>query len=114
MNTSSAARSSSAPFWIATAAVTLIALYLSWISGAAGHGDYVIARLLLPLACVMISLNPTGSVVALVAVLEWPAYALVLRRAAARRKSGFASITIVFVHAVAAVVCFTVLATHFN
>ncbi len=64
-----------AKFGIGATVVTLIALVLGFLSGGAGHGDYVLARILLPFACATIALPLIpGAFVFIIAVVQWPTY----------------------------------------
>jgi hypothetical protein len=58
-----------------------IALAIGIISGGAGHGSYVAARLVLPLACLCLG-DYAGAlwIVSLLAVLQWPVYGALIDR----------------------------------
>jgi hypothetical protein len=56
-----------------------IAVLIGFVSGGAGHGDYIAARIVLPFACQFIgSYLGAAVVVSALAFLQWPLYGLLV------------------------------------
>src|SRR3954468_23729845 len=100
-------RTRSLAFWTVAALISVVALALSVWSGGAGDGDYIVARLLLPYACLLIALLPGGALVVVAAVLQWPAYALLLRRAVGKHHGWQIAVGIFTIHVAIAGLWFT-------
>ena len=56
-----------------------VALVVGFISGGAGHGSYVAARVILPYAYAL--LGPYAIVVSTLALIQWPIYGFLVDRA---------------------------------
>jgi hypothetical protein len=97
-------------FWlplITCLAATPICLLLGFASGGAGHGDYVIARILFPFT--MLAAVLLGSITApfvLLAVAQFPIYGLVLGAANKKGRMALAPAVLVATHVIFAVGCF--------
>jgi len=108
----------SSKFWIPLAIsliVTPLFLYLGIASGGAGHGHYLLAKLLFPFT--MLSTRAFGSIVApfiLLAIIQFPLYGFILGAANERRTMFMPAAGILLVHSVAAVACFFVVGANFS
>ena len=97
-------------FWkpvIASLVVTPVCLFLGLVSAGMGHGDYVLARILLPYA--MLSAVLFKGIVApliVLAVAQFPLYGVALGAAAKRGRLSTALLLLLVVHTLAAVACF--------
>ena len=67
------------PFLAVGLLVTPVALVVGFISGGAGHGSYVVARMILPYACAL--LGTYVIVVSTLAFIQWPIYGFLVDRA---------------------------------
>jgi len=85
-------------------AMTPLACAFSVISTFGGHGDYRVARILLPLACLCMDHAGAPFTVVAIALLLWPAYGLFLSQ---RRRGLFNLLLVVAVHAGSVVWLFT-------
>ena len=95
--------------------VTPVFLYLGIASGGAGHGNYLLAKLLFPFT--MLSTRVFGSIVApfiLRAIIQFPAYGFILGAANVRRTMFLPAIGIVLLHSVAAIACFFIVGPDFT
>ena len=95
--------------------VTPLFLYLGVASGGAGHGNYLLAKLLFPFT--MLSTRAFGSIVApfiLLAIIQFPVYGFILGAANVRRTVFLPAIGILLLHSVAAVACFFVVGPDFS
>lgn len=95
-------RSRWAPLWIALV-ITPIALVLAFASAGFGHGNYVLARIVLPFACLLIGTAMTPLVL-LAAVIQWPVYGLIVTHANSRK---LACGVVLLIHTLAAIWLFT-------
>jgi hypothetical protein len=89
-------------------AATPVCLFLGIASGGAGHGDYVLARVLFPatmLAAVLFAGSISAPLVAL-AVAQFPLYGIVLGAANVRGKMLHAAVTLIAAHLLFAAACF--------
>ncbi len=108
----------SSKFWtplVISLIVTPIFLYLGIASGGAGHGNYLLAKLLFPFT--MLSTRVVGSIVApfiLLAIIQCPAYGFILGAANVRRTIFLPAIGLLLLHSVAAVACFFVVGPDFS
>jgi hypothetical protein len=67
------------PYLIAGLIVTPVALVAGFISAGSGHGNYVLARIVLPFACAFVGIYfGSGFLVVLASLIEWPMYGLFL------------------------------------
>ena len=72
------------PFLIVGSILAPIALGITFASAGFGHGSYILARIILPFACLGVALNnyPGHDVtVLLLAILQYPVYGYLLDRA---------------------------------
>lgn len=102
-------------FWLANGSivgffVTPVALVLALASGMAGHGDYILARLLFPLE--MLATAYTMSITkwqVLAAVVQFPIYGLIFGFCLSIRGSFGYSVmaAVIIIHVAAAVACFS-------
>ncbi len=105
-------------FWlpvIASLAATPVCLFLGIASGGAGHGDYVLARILFPFT-MLAALLPgsiTAPLVAL-AVAQFPLYGIVLGVANVRGKLERAALVLLAAHVLVVVACFVVPGENFS
>jgi hypothetical protein len=108
----------SSKFWIPlvlSVIVTPLFLYLGIVSGGAGHGNYLLAKLLFPFT--MLSTRVFGSIVApfiLLAIIQFPAYGFILGAANVRRTMFLPAIGLLLLHSVAVVSCFFVVGSDFS
>ena len=108
----------SAKFWIPfvlSLIVTPFFLYFGIASGRAGHGNYLLAKILFPFT--MLSTRPLGSIVApfiVLAVIQFPLYGFILGAANGRNKILFCGVALLSVHSVAAGACFFVVDANFS
>jgi hypothetical protein len=59
--------------------ITPVAVYIGFISAGAGHGDYVLARWVLPFACAsMGDYFGAAFLISVVAFLQWPIYGFLI------------------------------------
>ena len=99
-------------FWrplICFLAATPVCLLLGIVSGGAGHGDYVLARILFPFT--MLAASLPGSVtapLAALAVAQYPLYGIVLGAANVKGRLERAALVLFAAHAFCAVACFVV------
>jgi hypothetical protein len=97
---------------VAGVLVTPIALLIGIISGGAGHGSYVAARLVLPFACLTMGAYSGASwVVSILAILEWPTYGALIDKASHKALTGG---IILALHAAASIWLFSKSAPMFN
>ena len=95
-------------------AATPILLFLGLASAGAGHGDYILAKILFPYT--LLSTRVSGSITALflgVAVVQFPLYGMML--GGANVKGGFQRtlVLIGLIHALAVVACFALVSEQF-
>jgi hypothetical protein len=108
----------SSKFWIplvVSLVLTPVFLFLGLVSGGAGHGDYVLARILFPFT--MLSTRIFGSIVTpfiLLAIIQFPLYGLVLGTANVRRKMLVSSAGLLVLHSISAALCFFVVDENFS
>jgi len=94
--------------------VAVPAIFLAVISGGAGHGDYVAARLLFPFSMLLTPIEGSiGPVAICVGLLQFPLYGALIGRALASRTHQAFSL-LMAVHSVAALACFTGLLPDFS
>ena len=101
-----------AKFWlpvILSLVATPVCLFLGVASGGAGHGDYVLARILFPFTMLSASLFDSITVPFIVlGVIQFPLYGIALGAANVRAKLPPASAVLLAAHALFAVACFVV------
>lgn len=98
-------------FLIAGIVLTPIACLVGIISGAAGHGTYIAARLMLPYACAAIGMYPgAGILVCALALLQWPVYGFVIDKAKIR---AVMAAVILLLHGIFCVSLFTFCSSNF-
>jgi hypothetical protein len=108
----------SSKFWIPLVVslfLTPVFLFLGLVSGGAGHGEYVLARILFPFT--MLSTRIFGSIVTpfiVLAIIQFPLYGLVLGTANVRRKMLVFSAGLVVLHSLSAALCFFVVGENFS
>jgi hypothetical protein len=57
--------------------ITPVALFLGVLSGGAGHGDYVLAKILFPYTMLLAQISGTISpILVIIAILQFPAYGI--------------------------------------
>jgi hypothetical protein len=66
------------PFLTLGLLVTPVAILVGFISGGAGHGSYVAARMMLPYASALLGMY--AGVVAILAFIQWPIYGFLIDR----------------------------------
>jgi hypothetical protein len=64
------------PYALAGCVLGFLAMFLGFFSAGAGHGDYVVARCILPFACAVIT-HPLALM--FFGLFQWPAYGLLLQ-----------------------------------
>lgn len=85
----------------------LPALFLAIMSGGAGHGEYVAARILFPFSMLLTLVEGSiGTLATIIGLLQFPAYGALLGWSIWRRSYG-AILVVASLHAAAAVICFT-------
>lgn len=90
---------------------TIVASPIALVSAGAGHGDYVLARILFPFAGLIIGLGPVWLPEAIffaTALLQFPAHGAVIGAASGRNNDGWAILGVLAVHALAVGASFTV------
>jgi hypothetical protein len=108
----------SSKFWIPIALsfmVTPVFLYLGIASGGAGHGHYLLAKILFPFT--MLSTRAFGSIVApfiLLAIIQFPLYGFILGSANVKGRMFLSFIGVFLIHLLAASACFVVLSENFS
>jgi len=81
------------------------ALVAGIVSGGFGHGNYILARIILPLACAFLGMYfGAGFFVSAVALIQWPMYGFLVD--VSKRKS-LAVILIVLLHVLLCLWLFT-------
>jgi hypothetical protein len=97
-------------FWapvIVCLLLTPVCLLLGIGSAGVGHGDYVLARILFPYTMLSALLfDKITAPFVLLAIIQFPAYGLILGRAAGRGRFLVALTLILVVHSVLAAACF--------
>ena len=98
---------------------TPIALYVGWVSGGAGHGSYVWARILLPYALLLALVLPYPSSMAHVliitlAALQYPAYGCFVGMGRVRGRVASFCALLAVIHIMAALLLFTLLKENFE
>ena len=87
--------------------VEALALFLAIVSGGAGHGDYVAARLLFPFSMLLTLVEGSiGTLATITGLLQFPAYGTLLGWSIWRESYG-AIIAVASLQVAAAVICFT-------
>jgi len=105
-------------FWIPVAVsflVTPIFLYLGIASGGAGHGHYLLAKILFPFT--MLSTRAFGSIVApfiVLAIVQFPIYGFILGKANLKGRMFLCSIGVLLIHLLAATACFLIVDENFS
>ena len=100
----------SSKFWIPfvlSLIVTPLFLFLGIASAGAGHGNYLLAKILFPFT--MLSTRAFGSIVApfiVLAIIQFPLYGFILGVANVKRRMFFPAIGILLLHSIAAGACF--------
>jgi hypothetical protein len=73
------------PFSVLGWNVMPVALVVFFISAGGGHGDYVLARVLLPFACAVLGSYIGSSIlVSLMLLLQWPTYGFLTDRSSSK------------------------------
>jgi hypothetical protein len=93
-----------APF-IACLIATPICLFLALLSGGAGHGDYLWAKILFPYP--MLSTLIFESIAApsiILAIIQFPLYGVALGLANRRQKIGHVAIALMIIHILAIII----------
>lgn len=105
-------------FWkpvIASLVATPVCLLIGIASGGAGHGDYVLARILFPYTMLASFLfEEIVAPLVVLAVAQFPLYGVALGVAAKRGRFGVTLLLLLAVHALAAAACFTELGERFS
>jgi hypothetical protein len=94
--------------------VTPIFLYLGIVSGGAGHGNYLLAKILFPFT--MLSTRAFGSIIApfiILAIIQFPLYGFILGAANVRRRFVPYALAVLLAHSLAAIACFLVVGENF-
>lgn len=105
-------------FWlpiIISLAVTPFALLMAIASMGAGHGDYLLAKILFPYT--MLSVVAFRSITApfiLLAILQFPIYGLILTFAGKRKKLGLSAIVLGIVHILTVGLCLIFIGSNFS
>ena len=87
--------------------IELPALFTVFLSAAAGHGEYVAARVLFPFSMLLTLVEGSiGTLATIAGLLQFPAYGALLGWGIWRRSYG-AVILVASLHLAAAVICFT-------
>ena len=74
---------------------TPLALIAGFVSAGFGHGDYVVARVVLPFACVFVGMYfGAGIIVTLWAFAQWPLYGFLIDRTTNKLR-GMASVFVI-------------------
>ncbi len=108
----------SSKFWIPVVvalAVTPIFLYLGIASGGAGHGNYLLAKVLFPFT--MLSTRALGSITApfvILAIIQFPLYGVVVGSANLKSKLPASVIGVLVIHTLAVLVCFGFVSENFS
>jgi len=96
--------------------LTPIAAVLAVVSGGAGHGDYLLARLLFPYTMLLTRL--TGDVITVplvvLALAQFPIYGAIMGVAFSRPSATAISVFVVVSHLVAAGLCFSGMLPNFS
>jgi hypothetical protein len=97
-------------------AVTPVAALLAVWSAGAGHGHYVLARLLFPYSMLLTRATDDSLTLPLLALglVQWPLYGALLGFAASRGRALLAAILLLVAHAGAAALCFSGLLPNFS
>jgi hypothetical protein len=67
------------PFLVLSILITPVLLWIGFVSGGGGHGNYVAARVIFPFACVFTGTYVGAGVVgSVLAVLQWPVYGFLI------------------------------------
>lgn len=87
--------------------VTVLAVMAAFASAGAGHGHYVVARVLFPASMLLTLLSGgmIGEFSIILGLLQFPLYGTVLGRSI-KRKKYFAAAVLTLAHVIAASVCF--------
>ena len=96
-------------------AATPVCLFLGVASGGAGHGDYVLARILFPFT--MLAALLPGSIttpLVVLAVAQYPFYGIILGAANVKRKLEHAALVLLGAHVLFAVACFILSGENFS
>jgi len=105
-------------FWkpmIASLVLTPVALFLAVVSGGAGHGDYLWARILFPYT--MLSTLRVGSITGpfiWLAIVQFPVYGVALGVANKNHKILPAAFLLLAIHSVAAIIASVFLSENFR
>jgi hypothetical protein len=94
---------------------TPICLLLGLASGGAGHGNYLLAKILFPFT--MLSTIPFGSIIVpfiVLAVAQFPAYGIILGLANGRGRGMRTAGAMLVVHALAAAACLMLIGDDFS
>jgi hypothetical protein len=108
----------SSKFWVPialTLIVTPFFLYLGIASGGAGHGNYLLAKILFPFT--MLATEAFGSIVApfiLLAIIQFPLYGFILGAANVKGRILLSSIGLLLIHLLAASACFVIVGENFS
>ena len=80
------------PFFTAGLVLAPIALVIGFVSGGAGHGTYIAARVAFPLACLcMGAYFGAVFIITTLALIQWPLYGLLIDRATRKNIGSFRS-----------------------
>src|SRR5436190_11385045 len=94
--------------------VELLALFAALLSGGAGHGDYVAARLLFPVPMLLTLVEDRiGTLAMAVGLLQFPAYGALLGWSSVRQ-TWLPALAVGALHLVAAVACFSGVLPYFS
>lgn len=96
--------------------LTPVTAFLAVLSGGAGHGDYLLARLFFPYTMLLTRL--TGDVISgpliLLALAQFPIYGAIFGIASCRQSAAAISVFLVVSHLVAAGLCFSGMLPNFS
>lgn len=96
------------------AIIAIPAIFAAIVSGGAGHGTYIAARVLFPFAMLLTRLEGSIDHIGMaVGVLQFPLYGAVAGRAVAVRGNSY-FLWLTTVHLVAVLACFSGLLPHFS
>jgi len=95
--------------------MTPLFLYFGIASGGAGHGNYLLAKIVFPFT--MLSTKAFGSIIApfiLLAIIQFPVYGFILGWANAKNRIFLPAAALLLLHSAAVIACFFVVDANFS